>query len=72
MKKFDNISNTQIDTTINEWIHNKRNREILHDRIVDGMLFKELVDKYGLTEQHIKSIVYKGIEVIYTHLEDEK
>ena len=68
MKKFDNISNTQIDTTINEWIHNKRNREILHDRIVDGMLFKELVDKYGLTEQHIKSIVYKGIEVIYTHL----
>ena len=72
MKKFDNISNTQIDTTINEWIHKKRNREILHDRIVDGMLFKELVDKYGLTEQHIKSIVYKGREVIYAHLEDEK
>ena len=68
MKHFKDISNTDIDKAISDWIHNKRNREILHDRLVDGLIFDELSSKYNLSVQQIKSIVYKGKETIFNHL----
>lgn len=69
MKKFNNISTTDISNAINEWIHHKRNREILYDRLIDGMLFEELAEKYHLSVQQVKTIVYKGTDTIFEHLE---
>lgn len=71
MKKLENISNSEIDKAITEWIHNKRNREILHDRLIDGMIFDELSAKYNLSVQHVKTIVYKGKETIFTHVKEK-
>lgn len=67
--KYYNFSNSQIDAAINEWIHNKRNREILHDRYIDGLTFEKIAEKHGLSTQHIKSIVYHGQSVIFSHLD---
>lgn len=69
---FEHISRTDIENAIEEWIHNKRNREILHDRIIDGMLFDELSEKYNLSIQQTKSIVYKGTQTIYTHIKEKR
>lgn len=71
MKKLENISNSEIDKAITEWIHNKRNREILHDRLIDGMIFDELSAKYNLSVQQVKTIVYKGKETIFTHVKEK-
>lgn len=45
---------------IRKYIHSKRDRDILCDRLLDGLLFKELAVKYNLTERHIKRIVAKA------------
>lgn len=71
MKRLENISNSEIDKAITDWIHNKRNREILHDRLIDGMIFDELSAKYNLSVQQIKTIVYKGKETIFTHVKEK-
>lgn len=68
MKRLENISNSEIDKAIEEWIHNKRNREILHDRLVDGMIFDELSARHKLSVQQVKTIVYKGTNIIFKHI----
>lgn len=51
-----------------EYIHNERNRNILIDRYVNDMMFKELADKYSLTERHIKRICYREFEKLIIFL----
>lgn len=70
MKNFDNISNTQIDKAINEWIHSERDRGVLHDRLVNGVHFEKLAEKHGLSVQQTKNIVRKGKEIVFKHTED--
>jgi len=66
------ISNSDIDKAINEWIHNKRNRDILHERLIDGIKFEELAEKHDLSPQQVKNIVRKGKETIFNHIRSEK
>ena len=72
MKHFNDISNSTIENAINEWIHNKRNREILKDRLIDGLIFDELSEKHNLSVQQVKSIVYKGTETIFKHIKEQE
>ena len=68
--KLKNISNSDIQQAIDNWIHNKRNREILHDRLIDGLIFDELSAKYNLSIQQVKSIVYRNTETIFKHIKE--
>lgn len=65
------ISNSDIDKAINEWIHNKRNREILHERLIDGIKFEELAEKHDLSPQQVKNIVRKGKEIVFKHVKEK-
>ena len=60
--------NDILSNLIDRYIHNERNRDILKDRYIDGMLFKELADKYILSERHIKRICYREFEKISKYL----
>lgn len=57
---WDNISNSEIDHLINEYIHNQKYREVLHFRLVDGLTFEKIADKMDMSVRHIKNIVYKA------------
>lgn len=61
-------SNSQFIELVNEYVHSERDRAILIDRYVNGLLFKELEDKYGLTERQVKRICYKEFEKLSTRL----
>ncbi len=60
-------SNSQIQTMIDEYIHSERDRQILVDRLINGMTFAELGDKYFLCERQLKRIV-KKLDVILLKL----
>ncbi len=68
--EFDNLSTKEIDDAINSWIKNKRNREILHERLVDGIKFEKLAELHELTPQQVKNIVRKGRETIFKHIKE--
>lgn len=53
------MKNSEIELMINEYCSSKRNREILHERLIDGVKISELSEKYELSERQIKNIVKK-------------
>jgi hypothetical protein len=69
--RFEDISRTDIENLIEEWIHNERNRKILKRRLIDGILFDDLSAEFNLSVQQIKTIVYRGTDTIFRHLKEK-
>lgn len=71
---LDNISNSEIEHLIDEWIHSKRDRMILKLRLIDGLTYMQTSDylyeheKIYLSERQIKNIVYKAEAKLFKHI----
>lgn len=65
---LDNISNSQLEEAINEWIHSERDRKILKRRLIDGICFEPLADEFGLSVRHMKSIVSNAEAKLFKHI----
>lgn len=69
MKNIEELSRTDIEFLIDEWIHNERDRSILKRRLLDGIIYDKLAEEFDLSVRHVKKIVYKGEEKIFKHIE---
>ena len=67
LDKYD-LSNSEISFLIDQWIRNARDRAILKDRLINGMTFERLAEKYDLSTQQVKNIVYKAMDRLEKHL----
>ena len=65
---LDNISRSELERAIDEWILNARDREILKRRLLDGIIFESLSYEFDLSVRHVKNIVYKGEDKIFSKL----
>lgn len=65
---WDNITNSQIDFLISEYIHNEMHRKVLHYRLVDGYTYEKIADKMDMSVRQIKNIVYKAEAKLFKHL----
>ena len=63
-----NKPRSQIEITIDEWIFNERDRQILKRRYLDGLTYERLAEEFDLSTQRIKSIVYRSREILLSHL----
>ena len=61
-------TNSQIRFLIGEHIHNQRDRNVLLSRYVDGMTYERIGEKYGLSTQRVKTIVYKAQKILIKYL----
>ena len=68
MKRCLDVSRSEAERLINEWIFSARDRNILKSRILDGLTFEEIAEIYHLSTQRIKAIVYQSIERLSCHL----
>lgn len=66
---LDDVKTSELENVIYEYIHHKRNREILHDHFCDGLSYGELSKKFNLHENTIKSVISKNEWKIYKHLD---
>lgn len=62
------ISRTQIEYLINEWIFSERDRKILKRRLLDGICFEPLAEEFDLSVRQTKNIVYKGQSKIFSKI----
>ena len=53
------MSNSELSAFIDEWVPNKRNREILKERLIDGIKISDLAEKYELSDRQVKNIIKK-------------
>lgn len=66
--KLDNISNSELAKLIDNSVRGfkaERNREILKDRLINGMLYEPLAEKYGLSVRATQTIIYKASEQLF-------
>ena len=67
----DDISKSQIDKAIDEWIIGKnaeRDRAILRRRLFDGITYERLAAEFDLSVRQTKCIVYKCEDKVYKHI----
>lgn len=65
---LDNISNSEIEHLINEWVHSERDRKILKRRLIDGICYEPLADEMDMSVRQIKNIVSKAEAKLFKHL----
>jgi DNA-directed RNA polymerase specialized sigma24 family protein len=66
---LDNITNSEIDHLITEYIHSERDRDILHLRLVDGLTYEKIADKKDMSVRQIKNIVYRAEARLFKRLD---
>lgn len=67
-EKEDDLSYSQIEHLIDEWILNERNRKIIKRRLLDGICYEPLAEEFGLSVRQVKNIVYKSEIKIFKHV----
>lgn len=67
MKKINTIdlSRTEWENLIDEWIFNERDRAILKRRLLDGVCYEPLAEEFNLSVQQAKNIVYKSTTKLF-------
>ena len=66
---YDNLSNSQIDAAISEWIHSERDRRILHYKLVDGYSYERIAEIEDMSPKRIQQIVYNAEDRLFHHLD---
>ena len=67
-KKMRDVSRTELENAIDEWILNEKHRSILRRRLIDGLTYDRLSEEFDMSVRQIKTIVYKGEEKVFRHL----
>lgn len=68
MKHILDLSRSEIVNAIDEWILNERDREMLKRRLIDGKTYEALSYEFDLSVRHIKTIIYKAEEKLFTKI----
>ena len=63
-----NISVSEVEHLIDEWIFSQRDRDILKRRLIDGITFEALATEFDLSVVQVKRIVKKRQIQLFKHL----
>lgn len=61
-------TNSQIEFLIDEYIHSDRDRALLKRRLIDGVVFDTLAEEFGMSDRHVKRLVYKLQDKVFKYL----
>lgn len=63
-----NLSRSEWENLIDQWIFKERDRAILKRRLLDGICYEPLAEEFDLSVQQVKNVVYKATEKLIKHL----
>lgn len=59
MKDYEDIPNSLITASINEYVKGEKSRGILIDRLINRMCYEPLAEKYDISVSTVKRTIYK-------------
>jgi len=65
-------TNSRIREIIGEHLHNIRDRSLMCDRLIDGMIIEKLAEKYELSVSQVKRIIARDSDIIFRNYEKMK
>lgn len=71
--KYDfNVPIEEVEKAIDSWIFSERDRKIMKRKLLDGITFEKVAEEFDLSVRHTKTIVYRGCDKIFRHIEGRK
>lgn len=67
---MENLSRTQIEWLIDEFILNKKYREICHLRFVDKLTYERLAEEVDMSARHVRRITFECKQVLIKHINE--
>lgn len=68
MLKGADLSRTEWEHLIQEYVFNEVDRDILRRRLLDGIPFEPLAEEFSLSVQAVKRRVYKSMDKLSKHI----
>lgn len=67
MKKMNTVdlSRSEWEHLIDEWILSEKDRAIIKRRLLDGLTFEQLANEFNYSTQNIQRIIYKGTAKLF-------
>lgn len=62
------LSRSQWEHLIDEWIFNERDRALLKRRLLDGICYEPLSEEFDLSVRQTKRIVDKSMQILIKHI----
>lgn len=62
------LSRSQWENKIDEWIFNEEDRAMLKRRLLDGIVFEKLAEEFHLSVDQTKKRVYRAQEKLFKHI----
>lgn len=63
-----NLSRSEWENLIDQWIFKERDRAILKRRLLDGITYERLAQEFDMSTQNVCSIIYKCQDKVFKHL----
>lgn len=63
-----NLSRSEWENLIDQWIFKERDRAILKRRLLDGICYEPLAEEFDLSVPQTKTICYKATEKLIKHI----
>lgn len=70
MKLTDTVdmSRSEWENLIDEWIFSERDRQILKRRLLDGICYEPLAEEFDMSVQQIRAVTYKMQNRLFKHI----
>ena len=62
------LSRSEVEHLIDEWIFSERDRRILKRRLLDGIIFDQLSEEFEMSVRQVKNIVYRSENKLFSHI----
>lgn len=63
-----NLSRSEWENLIDEWIFSERDRNILKRRLLDGVKYEDLADEFDMSVRQVKNVVYQSQSKLFKHV----
>lgn len=67
--KIPDLCRREWEMLIDDWIFSERDRAMFRRRFLDGIIYEDLAEEFGLSVQQTKNICYKCMDRITKHLD---
>lgn len=63
--EIEDLSRSELENLIDEYVHHARNREILKRRLLDGALYKEIATEFHLDYDYTRKLIHKEEDKLF-------
>ena len=65
---FPELSRSEYEYIIDEWVFNEKARAIIKRRLFDGITYDCLSEEFNMSPRQIQNIVHKTEQIVFKHV----